>query len=458
MNYIFIYKKIIISILPVFVLLSCSKIENTKSKIQQDSVEINRDTIRNEMQSTLNKILELWYPLSLDTVYGGFFSDINYKWELQGIQNKMIVTQARHVWAASNAYKFYRQDMLLKKVATHGVKFLKEVMWDKDFGGFYDMVSRNGNPIKESGKIIKRVYGNAFAIYGLTEYYKAFNDTSALNLAIKTFNWMEKHSYDPEYGGYFQFLSRDGTPFMEGYRNTPPKDQNSSIHILECFTELYSVWPNSLLKDRLNSLFHIIRDTIVGEKGYLTLYFKRNWTPISFRNSDSSLQRKNIMLDHISFGHDVETAYLLFEASKVLGIKHDTTTLRIAKKMDDNSLKNGWDNEYGGIYDGGYYYDDENQITIVLNTKEWWSQAEAFHSFLLMSELFPNDNINYYEKFCLQWDYCKKYVIDQKYGDWYRDGIEREPDFKFAPKGTIWKGNYHTTRALINCIRMLNKN
>ena len=294
-------KKIIIFIVISLILLSFSKIENTKTKIQSDIVETNRDSIRNEMKNYFDKIFELWYPLSIDSVAGGFFSDINYIWEVEGPQNKMIVTQARHVWAASNGYKFYNKNSLLKKVAVHGFKFLKDVMWDKDYGGFYDMVSRMGNPLRESGKIIKKAYGNAFAIYGLAEYYNVFGDTSALNLAIKTFYWLEKNSYDPEYGGYFQFLSRNGKPFIEEYMNTPPKDQNSSIHILECFTELYCVWSNELLNKRLNSLFNIIRDTMVGEKGYLTFYFQRDWTPISFKNSGLLQQRRNIMIDHISF-------------------------------------------------------------------------------------------------------------------------------------------------------------
>jgi mannobiose 2-epimerase len=395
--------------------------------------------------------------LSVDTVYGGFYSDINYKWELQGWQNKMIVSQARHIWSTSNAYMYYGNDPTFHKVASHGFKFLKNVMWDKEFGGFYDMVNRSGMPFKEGGKIIKRTYGNAFAIYGLAAYYKAFKDTSALNLAIETFGWLEKHSYDPQYGGYFQFLSQDGTPFMEGYRDTPPKDQNSTIHILECFTELYDVWPDNLLKERLNSLLHLLRDTIVTKQGYLTLFFKRDWTPISYRDSSPRIRNRNFEFDHVSFGHDVETAYLMLEASGVLGIKNDSITLHIAKKMVDHALKNGWDKEYCGIYDGGYYFKGEDTISIIMNTKEWWSQAEAFNSFLLMSELFPNDKMDYYSKFCLQWDYCKKYVIDSKFGDWYMGGIDKESDNIKSPKSTIWKCNYHTSRSLINCIRKLNR-
>jgi mannobiose 2-epimerase len=229
------------------------------TKTSSHDVQSNRDSIVIEMRQVLDEEFKSWYPLSIDTVYGGFYSDLSDKWELFGPQNKFIVTQARHVWSTANASMFYQKDNTLRNVAGHGMRFLKDVMWDKEFGGFYDLVTRQGEPIKEDGSIIKRAYGNAFAIYGLAAYYRASGDTAALKLAQETFWWLEKHSYDPQYGGYFQFMTREGIPFpdgfrylppkddigfQDGYRIVPPKDQNSSIHLLECFTELYKVWPD----------------------------------------------------------------------------------------------------------------------------------------------------------------------------------------------------------------------
>ena len=427
-------------------------------KDQPESLQSNRDTILVEMERTLDQLFDLWYPLSIDSSKGGFYSDINYKWELEGKQNKMIVTQARHVWSSANAAGFNKRFIHLIKISEHGYHFLRDMMWDKEFGGFYDLVDRDGNVIRQEQSIIKNAYGNAFAIYGLAAYYKVSKDTGALKLAEETFNWLDEHSYDPEFGGYFQFISREGTPFKDGYHGIPPKDQNSSIHLLESFTELYSVWPNDKLKERLTSILHIIRDKLVTKKGYLNLFFKRDFTPISYIDSSSEEREKNYELDHISFGHDIETGYLLLEASKALGLKNDTATLKISKKMVDHTLLNGWDEKNGGIYDGGYYFKGEDKISIVKKTKEWWSQIEALNSCLMMSDLFPNDKINYYQKFCEQWEYIKEYLIDKKYGGFYWGGIDEAPDLKTFAKGTIWKGNYHTSRGLINCIKQLQGN
>ncbi len=448
----------------LFILLGL-QLTNAQEKNSNYKPETNKNMILKEMENVLQQSFTLWYPLCIDSADGGFYSDINYQWQLRGKQNKMIVTQARHVWSASNAALFYKKYDYLPKISAHGFKFLKNVMWDKKYGGFYDLVDREGKVINQSGfnlpnekQVIKNAYGNAFVIYGLAAYYEVSKDTAALKLAEETFNWLDKHSYDPKYGGYFQYLSRNGTPFKEGYHGVPPKDQNSSIHILEAFTELYSVWPNNKLKERLASLLHIIRDKLVTNKGYLNLFFNRDLSPISYRDSSSEARKKHYELDHVSFGHDIETGYLMLEAAKALGIKDDAATLKISKKMVDHTLKNGWDVKVGGIFDGGYYFKGENKISIVKKTKEWWSQIEALNSCLMMSEIYPNDKMGYYKKFCEQWNYIKDYLIDKKYGGFYWGGIDEVPGNKTSPKSTIWKADYHTTRGLINCIRRLKGN
>lgn len=425
---------------------------------QKYSVNVNKDkdSLIADIQKTLDGDFKLWYPFCIDTVYGGYFSDINYKWQLEGEQNKMIVSQARHIWSASIAAMYYGDKNEFLKIAEHGFKFLKDDMWDKKYGGFYDLVKRNGEVVKENSQIIKRAYGNSFAIYGIAAYYKASGNREALELAKQTFYWLEKHSYDSINKGYFQFLTLEGNPLKEGYQQYPPKDQNSSIHLLECFTELYKVWPDPLLKERLISLQHLIRDIITTNKGYMNLFFTEDWIPVSYRDSTFEKREKNFDLDHVSFGHDIETAYLLLEVNEILGIENDSITNKKAKQMVDHTIKYGWDDQYGGIFDRGYYFKDEKEPKIIQKTKEWWAQAEALNSLLLMSKIYP-DQKKYYQKFCEQWNYIKTYLIDQKFGGWYWGGIDQVPENKFVNKGSIWKVNYHTTRSLINCLKMLKK-
>ncbi len=417
--------------------------------------QLTNKEILNQMEDVLKNEYALWYPRCEDTVYGGYFSDLDYQWEIKGRQDKMIVTQARHVWSASHGKEYYADTKTLQNAAEHGYHFLRDVMWDKQDGGFYDLVDRQGKVVQEAGKIVKRAYGNAFAIYGLAAYYKAWGDPAALQLAKDGFLWLEHHSYDSTHGGYFQFMTREGAPYPDGYDATPPKDQNSSIHLLESFTQLYEVWPDPLVRTRLEGMLHLIRDKMVTEQGYLMLFFKRDLTPISFRNASTRERERNYEFDHVSFGHDIETGYLLLEASHALGLQNDTTTLRIAKLMVDHSLRYGWDKDHGGIFDGGYYFAGKTGPEIVRNTKEWWSQLEALNSSLMMSQLFPKDPMHYEQYFGRQWEYIEKYLIDHEHGGWYFDGIDTSPRSVKSPKSSIWKCNYHTSRALINCMNRL---
>jgi mannobiose 2-epimerase len=255
-------------------------------------------------------------------------------------------------------------------------------------------------------------------------------------------------------------MERNGAPIKrqtnsETNSDLGYKDYNSSIHLLECFTELYNVWPDELLRVRLQEMFYLVRDKISAPKAYLVLFFNADWTPVSNRDSSESFIIKNSNIDHISFGHDVETAYLLLEASHILGLRNDTVTLIKAKRMLDHALDNGWDNTVGGFYDEGYYFKDKSGISILSDSKNWWAQAEGMNTLLLMSEYFPNDQRQYYAKFKQIWNYINTYVIDHEHGDWYQGGIDKQPEYKTALKGKIWKATYHQFRALMNCIQML---
>lgn len=411
-------------------------------------------------QSLQTELLSVWYPNSIDSVNGGFLSDFTYDWKPEGRQNKMLVTQTRHVWTASQAAMFFDDDTY-REIARHGYEFLRSKMWDEEFGGFYMLRNPQGGPISYSYGDEKRAYGNSFAIYALASYYKMSGDTSALNLAKNTFLWLEKHSHDPEHKGYFDRMLRDGSLPKPNESNaiwdarmSGLKDQNSSIHLMESFSELCQVWPDPLLRQRLSEMLTLIRDTITTPKGYLTLFLEKDWTPISFRDAPAEVREANYPLDHVSFGHDVETAFLMLEASHVLGIESDEETMTIAKRMVDHALDNGWDNVNGGLYYEGYYFAGADTIAVIDESKNWWVQAEMLNATLLMSRLYPEER-RYYEAFKKQWAYLDKYMIDHEHGGWYIDGLDKDPDRVTAPKGSDWKINYHDARALMNCIKML---
>ncbi len=435
----------------------------TSQKVRPAIIQ-NNSNLQDELLKRLRQdLLDKWYPLSVDKKNGGYFTNISYNWNIEPIQNKMIVTQARHVWAASKAAILFN-NKTYSEAAEHGFDFLRNSMWDNKYGGFFQMRDYKGEYTDFLGfQNEKRTYGNAFAVYGLAALYELTKDEKVLEFAKEAFKWIESHAFDHKLNGYFQFLTREGKHFDKNDKYSTKaddsvevgyKDQNSSIHLLEAYTELLNVWPDEELRRKLYGLLILIRDVITTSKGYMNLFFEYDWTPVSFQDAIKEIREKNYRLDHVSFGHDYETAFLMLEASHALGLENDIETLKIAKKMVDHAIVNGWDDENGGFYDAGYYFAGENNCTIIQSTKNWWAQAEGLNILLIMSKIFPDEQI-YNDYFKRQWNYIKNYLLDDENGGWFEGGLDKEPHFKTGPKGHIWKCSYHTGRALMNCTKIL---
>jgi len=423
-------------------------------------------SIFGEMSESLGKnLLEKWYPLAVDKANGGYYTDISYDFKVEPVQHKMAVTQGRHMWTSAKAAMYF-DSKVYADVAKHGFEFFRTKMWDQKYGGFYQMRDGRGETCDFLAFFDeKRTYGNAFMIYGLAALYELTKDDKVLELAKEGFAWVEEHAFDPKGGGYFQFLTREGKPLKrdDEYKTKADdavevgyKDQNSSIHLLEAYTELYNVWPYPTLKSKLQGLLTLIRDTITTPEGYMNLFFDDNWKPISFRNSPKEVREKNYRLEHVSFGHNYETGFLMLEASHVLGLKDDTKTLATAKRMLDHAIENGWEKENGGFVDASYYFAGDTKCTVIDDSKNWWAQVEALNALLMMSKIFPDQKI-YIEYFGKEWDYIDKYLIDHEHGDWYDGGLDKQPHLKTGPKGHIWKAAYHTGRGLMNCTKMLSR-
>ena len=84
---------------------------------------------------------------------------------------------------------------------------------DPYYGGMYWSVTSDGNPLVER----KQIYGNAFAIYALSEYAAAIKELRdedeasklVMDQALEIYNLIEQHAYDGEYGGYYEARARN---------------------------------------------------------------------------------------------------------------------------------------------------------------------------------------------------------------------------------------------------------
>ncbi|MBN1782650.1 AGE family epimerase/isomerase [bacterium] len=444
----------------IIVFLICTALLCQCRPVPSQSPAGTLSAVHEEIPQACLSVLNTWYPLVVDTLYGGYRPVWTHDWKNRNDHRKGIVTQARHTWSTSVAAMAYPQNAVFSKAADSGYLFLKNVMWDSVFGGFYEY--RGDDGMHHDSRSIdgtKRMYGNAFGIYALCAYAELTGSREALELAKQTFFWLEAHARDPEYGGYFNELMRDGTPMH--LSDTPPpnlrtglKDYNSGIHILEAYTSLYRQWPDTLLRSRLTDVYHLILDRFVTNSGFLHLYYHNDWTPVSYRDSSDTVRRRNIYYDHVSFGHDVETAYLLIEAAHALNLPETDAFRKKTRLMVDHALNYGWDDTHGGMYEAAYYFKGEPIPEIVDFSKTWWVQAETLNALCLMSERYPEDS-RYRICFLKQWQYIKQYMTDNQYCGWFENGLDRDSGASRRLKAHHWKTCYHNFRALLNCSRML---
>jgi mannobiose 2-epimerase len=292
----------------------------------------------------------------------------------------------------------------------------------------------------------KEMYGESFALYGAAAAYPATHDPKALALAQKAFRWMDEHAYDSRNGGYFEWLARDGKVIEShadrGKLEMGPlvavgyKTMNTHIHLLEAFSQLYEVWKDETVRKRLEELLMIVRDRICVEPGVMGLYFTSDWRAVP---------------DHDSYGHDVETAYLMLEAEDVLGVKHDPRTERMARMLVDHALAYGWDEKLGGFFGEGTTFGKPEE-----RSREWWVEMEGLNALLLMHEKYGQQTTIYFDAFQKQWEFIKKYQTDADFHGVYQQvGEDGTP--VSVTKGAIWKAAYHDGRALLNVTERLRR-
>ncbi len=434
----------------VFILITAMSCHKTEDHSQP------QDLSKLEIEEALIKLMDTWYPRIVDTVNGGYWTNFEYNWEKSEEQPKMLVSQSRGLWTAARAAQAFPGQKKFEQAAHHGFNYLIDHLWDSQNGGFFQYDYRFSPQPDLAHKL---TYGNAFALYALSEYAKINPSDEAVDWVRKAFDSLTKLAYDPTYHGYYKLI------LDESIRNNPDtatqaaieklgwgqsdwKDQNTSIHLLEALTNAYQVLPTEPVREKLETMLRLVRDTMVNEEGYLHLYFTRTWEPIVHRDSSRQFILDNIRYDHRSFGHDIETAFLLIEAAEVLYGEVDPLTLKVANKMMEHTLAYGFDEDYYGIFDKGYQFSNSEDIEVVSHEKVWWSQAEAFHALALFHKLYPEDD-HYRQGKVKMWAYLENEMIDHEHGGWYPYGLDENPESKTMRKAHQWKTAYHNGRALM---------
>lgn len=393
-------------------------------------------------------VLRFWFPRCVDKEHGGFLPSFLGDGSPGPDNDKTLVFQSRMTWVAAQVV-LRCPDLAeaYRPLVEHGVAFLDERMWDKEFGGPFWQLDPAGQ-LRPGDPGDKHAYGIAFCMYASAAAHEATGSDRALDLAQRSFRWLDRHAHDSAHGGYHEALARNGAPILSrppgaksdlGIIGAPHgyKSMNAHIHLLEALIALHAAWPDPAVNARLNEVFAIVRDRVTAPPGALHLFFSPDWRPVP---------------GHDSYGHDVEAAYLLIEAHRALGRDDGAKTLAIARSLVDNPLRHGWDTTLGGFYDFGSPFGQRRS-----KNKIWWTQAEGLNALLLMHEHFGHENPKYYNAFLKQWAFIWNHQIDHDQGEWFQTvSPEGEPE-RAQPKGSYWKAAYHNGRALLNVTESLRR-
>ena len=388
---------------------------------------------RKELEKELkDNILSWWMKYSPDNELGGFHGHIDHQNQVVKGAGKGAVLNARILWTFSAAYRMYKQPEYLE-TARRAFAYIISYFTDKKYGGVYWELEADGS-VRSSRK---QIYATAFTVYALAEYHMACGDDQALKIAKGLFRDLEAKALDLEFNGYTDALSRDWKA-LEDLRLSE-KDQNESktmnthLHILEAYANLFRIWKEPALEKALGNLIHLFLERFVDrERNVLNLFFDDSW------------KLKSTL---ISYGHDIECSWLLHEAAEVLGNQELIWECRkLAVKMARAS-------EAGLAGDGGLNYEFFPETLVLENDKHWWPQAEAmvgyFNAFELSGEQL------FLERALGSWEFIKKYIIDQKLGEWYWSVDAKGLPQTGKEKAGFWKCPYHNGRACMELMRRI---
>lgn len=384
-----------------------------------------------DQESELNRILTYWVTNAPDEEHGGFIGRISHNGKRYPEAVKGSVLNSRILWTFSAAYRYTEKPVYLK-LAERAYLYIRDYFYDPTHGGTYWTVNAGGRPQETR----KQIYGQAFTIYGLAEYFAVSQNAEALALATEIYERMEAYSYEPEHGGYIEAFTREWEPEKDmrlgGGGENAPKTMNTHLHILEAYANLYLVWPDIRLRKSLEGLLKVFENHIIRPQTYqMVLYSDVDWRPLS---------------DRISFGHDIEASWLLLETAEIL---HDE---KLTQKWRTNAISMV-DATFSGLApDGSLYYEYDPVTNHWDKQRQWWVLAESVVGYLNAWQISKDER--YLNQLFKVWEFTKNNILDYQGGEWFL-GLKGDNTLMDGDKISLWKCPYHNSRMCLEVLKRI---
>ena len=373
-------------------------------------------------------ILPFWIDKMQDDEQGGFYGQIDGCDQLHPEANKGAILNARILWTFSTACRLLKDAQYLS-IAQRAFDYIIDHFIDKEYGGAYWELDYKGNPVNRK----KQTYVQGFMLYGFSEFYRATGNPQALELAKDFFRLIEK-CHDDRLGGYLEAYTRDWQPIedmrLSEKEASEKKTMNTHLHVLEPYTNLLRIWKDKELVVAQRRLIDIFATKILDRKtNHLDLFFDEEW---------------NARYKAISYGHDIEASWLLFEAAEVLGDKELLDRIKgISLEIADAASE-------GLEIDGSMAYERVGDHTD--GERHWWVQAEAVVGYMYAYE--NSGDVRYKEKAARVWEYIRTHIVDKEGGEWYWSRLPDGSINRRDDKAGFWKCPYHNGRM---CMEMMER-
>ncbi len=391
-------------------------------------MSLQRKLLKSELTAELDSILNYWSERTIDDQNGGFVGQIDFNDHLIANAEKGSVLNARILWTFSASYQTTKNENH-KKLAKRAFEFLSAYFYDTQFGGLFWSINEDKTPKDTKNQI----YALAFAIYGLSQYYAISKEERALEIAKNLYAKIQEHSYDKLNKGYFEAFTRDWQPIedlrLSAKDANEKKTMNTHLHIIEGYVNLYKVWKDEKLHQDIVELLETIEKYFINtETGHLRLFFDENWKEKP---------------DVISYGHDIEAAWLLQQCAEISG---NETLIANYKK---HAVQIAEVTIEGLDSDGGLWYEYDPKKKELIPEKHWWPQAEALIGFYNAYQLTGKEE--YLDIVYKIWKFTKKHMIDHQNGEWFW-GVYDDYSIMKKDKAGFWKCPYHNGRACLELI------
>ena len=385
---------------------------------------------QNEFRRELEeRIIPFWQKLK-DDAHGGFYGYMDIDLNLEKEADKGCILNSRILWFFASAAMCLKDEELLQ-YADHAYRFLRDHCMDTELGGVYWSVKYDGTVADDT----KHTYNQAFAVYALAAYAQATGKQEAIDLAWEIYHTIETKCRDEK--GYLEALTRDFQPVSNEKLSdngiVASRTMNTFLHVFEGYSGLYQATSDERIAARLREMLDMF---------YAKIYHPQRRRQEVFFNDDYQP-----ILDLHSYGHDIESAWLLDWGCTLM--EDEALNAKLIPVLTEMA-QNVYEKAYHG---NGLFNECENGVND--ENRIWWVQAETVVGFMNAWQRNP-DKTYFLEAAKEVWQYIQKEIVDDRPGsEWFwlvhPDGT---PGWQKEIVGP-WKCPYHNGRMCIEMIRRL---